>query len=73
MGENLKVVRAEFSFLSLAILVGTGWSVHVIHAAFTSAEKLDQLAHFESEVNLVNFNEEKSILVSMGNAISNER
>jgi hypothetical protein len=47
--------------------------VHVIHAAFTSAENLDQLAHFESEVNLANFNEEKSILVSTGNAISNGR
>ncbi len=47
--------------------------MHVIHAAFTSAENLDQLAHFESEVNLANFNEEKSILVSTGNAISNGR
>jgi hypothetical protein len=45
MGENIKVVRAEFSFLSLAILVGTAWSVHVVHTEFSSAENLAQPAN----------------------------
>ncbi len=33
-GDNLKVVMAEFLVLSLAALVGTAWSVHVIHQNF---------------------------------------
>ncbi len=45
MRDNPKVVRAEFSFLSLAVLVGMALSVHVMHREFYSAENLAQPAN----------------------------